>query len=189
MPQRSKIITLPDDIKAELNKRLLAGNFSDYSAMVDWLNVQLHERGLEIAISRSALHRYGQDFEDRLAAISQATAQAKAVAEAAKDDDNNMNEALIRLVQTKAFDALIDAESAESLPKMGVMIAKLSKASVDQKKWMRDVRSKAAAAVKNIEEKTATVGKKSLDPETLRIIREEIYGIVPASSSANRISE
>jgi hypothetical protein len=107
------------------------------------------------------------------------------VAEAAGDDENAMNEALIRLVQTKAFESLTAATTFESLPKMGVMIAKLSKASVDQKKWMADTRKKAAAALKNIEEKTATSGKKSLDPETLRIIREEIYGIVPASSPPN----
>ena len=106
-----------------------------------------------------------------------ATEQARAVAEASKDDEGHMNDALIRLVQTKAFEALIDAESAESLPKMGVMIAKLSKASVDQKKWMAEMRKKAAAAVENIEKKAASVGKKSLDPETLRIIREEVYGI------------
>jgi flavorubredoxin len=179
MPQRSKIITLPEETLAELNKKLVAGKFSDYAALAEWLQQQ----GFDI--SRSSLHRYGQDFAERLAAISMATEQARAVAEAASDDGNAMNEALIRLVQTKAFDALIATESAESLPKMGVMIAKLSKASVDQKKWAAETRKKAAAAVKNIEEKTATVGKKSLDPETLRIIREEIYGIVPASSPAN----
>lgn len=179
MAQRSKIITLPDDTLAELNKRLVAGKFSDYSALAQWLQ----EQGFDI--SRSSLHRYGQEFEERLAAITLATEQAKAVAEAAQDEGNNMNEALIRLVQTKAFDALIAAESPESLPKMGVMIAKLSKASVDQKKWAMETRKKATEALKNIEEKTTTGGKKSLDPETLRIIREEIYGIVPASSPSN----
>jgi hypothetical protein len=171
MPQRSKIITLPDEVLGELNQKLLAGKFCDYSAMAEWLQ----EKGY--AISRSALHRYGQGFEERLAAITMATEQAKAVAEAAKDDEGNMNEALIRLVQTKAFDALIDADSSESLSKMGVMIAKLSKASVDQKKWQRDIKEKAVQAVKNIESK-ATTGKKSLDPETMKIIKEEIYGIV-----------
>lgn len=177
MAQRSKIITLPDDIKAELDKRLLAGKFSDYSSMVEWLNGQLQERGLQIEISRSSLHRYGQEFEDRLAKISLATEQAKAVAEAAGDDENAMNEALIRLVQTKAFDVLINSDNAKMLPKMGIMISKLGKASVDQKKWMREVKEKAKTAVTNIETKISSSGKKSLDPETLRIIREEIYGI------------
>jgi hypothetical protein len=179
MPQRSKIITLPEEVLGELNQKLLAGKFCDYSALAKWLQLKGYD------ISRSSLHRYGQDFEERLAAISLATEQARAVAEAAGDDENAMNEALIRLVQTKAFESLTAATTFESLPKMGVMIAKLSKASVDQKKWMADTRKKAAAALKNIEEKTATSGKKSLDPETLRIIREEIYGIVPASSPPN----
>ena len=42
---------------------------------------------------------------------------------------------------------------------------------------MAEIRKKAAAAVENIEKKAAAGGKKSLDPETLRIIREEVYGI------------
>ena len=171
MPQRSKIITLPEQVKSELDQRLLTGKFCDYSALAEWLQDQGYD------ISRSAVHRYGQNFEERLSAITMATEQARAVAEAAKDDEGNMNEALIRLVQTKAFDALIDADSSESLPKMGTMIAKLSKAAVDQKKWMREIKEKAKTAVENIEKKAAAGGKKSLDPETLRIIREEVYGI------------
>jgi hypothetical protein len=55
------------------------------------------------------------------------------------------------------------------------MVAKLSKAAVDQKKWQTEMRKKTAAAVENIEKKTQ---KKSLDPETLEIIRKEIYGLV-----------
>jgi len=144
MPQRSKIITLPEKVKTELDQKLLAGKFCDYSALAEWLQ----DNGFDI--SRSALHRYGQNFEERLAAITVATEQAKAVAEAAKDDEGNMNEALIRLVQTKAFDALIDADSAESLPKMGTMIAKLSKAAVDQKKFMREIRAKAKQAADDV---------------------------------------
>jgi len=171
MPQRSKVITLPEEILAELNQKLLTGKFCDYTALAEWLQAQGYD------ISRSSLHRYGQDFEERLSAITMATEQARAVAEASKDDEGHMNESLIRLVQTKAFEVLIKAESDENLPKMGVMIAKLSKASVDQKKWMAEMKKKTAAALSNIEKKTEAGGKKSLDPETLRIIREEIYGI------------
>jgi len=171
VPQRSKIITLPPQVKTELDQKLLTGKFCDYSALAGWLQDQGYD------ISRSAIHRYGQNFEERLASITMATEQAKAVAEAAKDDEGAMNESLIRLVQTKAFEALIDADSSESLSKMGVMIAKLSKASVDQKKWMREMREKAKTAVENIEKKVAAGGNKSLDPETRRIIREEVYGI------------
>jgi hypothetical protein len=169
MPARSKVTQLPDPLKAELDRRLIRGGFSDYTALAGWLA----EQGFEI--SRSAVHRYGQEFEANLAAIKIATEQARAVAEAAGDDEGAMNEALIRLVQQKAFDALVrlDADGA-ILPRMGVMIAKLSKASVDQNKWKAEARRKAAQAVENIEEKLKSA---KLDPEALRVVREEIYGI------------
>ena len=169
MPQRSKIITLPEDVLGELNQKLLEGKFCDYSALAEWLQSQ----GFDI--SRSSLHRYGQNFEERLAAISVATEQARAVADAARDDEGNMNEALIRLVQTKAFDALIDSKNAESLPKMGVMIAKLSKASVDQKKWMAEMRTKTKAAADDVAKVVRAGG---MSESTAKEIRQRILGIV-----------
>jgi hypothetical protein len=59
------------------------------------------------------------------------------------DDEGNMNEALIRLIQQLSFDILIknqDEDMGAILPKMGVMVAKLSKASVDVKKYAANVR-------------------------------------------------
>jgi hypothetical protein len=172
MPARSKITMLPEEIKAEVNRRLIAGSFADYAALAEWLQ----EQGFEI--SRSAIHRYGQEFEAKCEAIKIATEQAKAIVGVVGDDEGNM--ALIRLIQQLSFDILVksqDGDLGDILPKMGVMVAKLSKASVDQKKWQRDIKEKAVQAVRNIETK-ATTGKKSLDPETMKIIKEEIYGIV-----------
>lgn len=92
-----------------------------------------------------------------------------------------MSDALISLVQEKAFDVLVNLQTedpvafAKIFPKMGIMVAKLSKASVDQKRWMAEVKKKAEKAVENIEEKLKS---QKLDPEALRVVREEIYGIV-----------
>lgn len=166
MPQRSTIIRLPEDVKSELDQKLLTGKFCDYSALAEWLQ----SKGFNI--SRSALHRYGQNFEERLAAVTLATEQARAVAEAARDDEGNMNEALIRLVQTKAFEALTDAESGEGLSKLGVMIAKLSKASVDQKKWMLEARKKALEeAAETVE---ATAKQEGVSQEVIKKIRRDV---------------
>lgn len=173
MPSRSKITQLPDDIKRELDRRLIGGNFSDYRALAEWLR----DQGFEI--SRAAIHRYGQAFEDRLAAIKIASEQARAVSEAVGDNEGAMNDALISLVQEKAFNVLVNLQTedpetfAKIFPKIGVMVAKLSKASVDQKKFAAEIRKKAERAVENIEVKT----KKTMDPELFRIVREEIYGI------------
>ena len=172
MPARSKITQLPDALRAELERRLITGGFANYRDLSDWLRGQGYE------ISRSAINRFGQDFEAKCEAIRVATEQAKAIVATVGDDEGNMNEALIRLIQQLSFDILIknqDADIASLLPKMGVMVAKLSKASVDQKKWMTDVKKKAEKAVENIEEKLKS---QKLDPEALRVVREEIYGIV-----------
>jgi hypothetical protein len=180
MPARSKIALLPEDIRSELERRLITSGFSNYDAIATWLRDQ------DVDISRSAVARFGQDFAAKCDAIRIATEQARAIVTTVGDDEGNMNEALIRLIQQLSFDVLIknqDADVASLLPKMGVMIAKLSKASVDQKKWQRDVKTKAQQAVDNIEQKTAG-RKRQLDPETLRIIKEEIYGIVPRPNNS-----
>ena len=173
MPSRSKITKLPEHVKRELDKRLISGSFSDYRKLSAWLQEQGYE------ISRSAINRYGQAFEERLAAIKIASEQARAVSEAVGDNEGVMSDALISLVQEKAFDVLVNLQTkdpvafAKIFPKMGIMVAKLSKASVDQKKWMADVKRKAEKAVANIEQKT----RKRMDPELFKIVKEEIYGI------------
>ena len=170
MPARSKIVMLPPEIKAELDRRLVGGRFAGYDALTEWLA----EQGVEI--SRSAVHRYGQEFEARCESIKIATEQAKAIVGVVGDDEGNMNEALIRLIQQLSFDILIknqDEDMAAILPKMGVMVAKLSKASVDQKKYATEVRKKIEQAVVNIESKT----KKRMDPELFKLVKEEFYGI------------
>lgn len=54
-------------------------------------------------------------------------------------------------------------------------LSMLEKSTVAREKLKLESRRKADAAVKNIEEVAASKG---IDPETLRKIREEIYGIV-----------
>lgn len=170
MPARSKITLLPDELRAELERRLITSGFSNYDAIAKWLREQ------DVDISRSAIHRFGQDFATKCEAIKIATEQAKAIVGVVGDDEGNMNEALIRLIQQLSFDILVksqDADIASLLPKMGQMVARLSKASVDQKKWQREIKEKAVQAVKNIETKV----QKRMDPELFKIVKEEIYGI------------
>jgi hypothetical protein len=175
MPRRSKIINLPAEVKAELDRRLISGGFSDYEGLAEWLQQQ----GFDI--SRSGIHRYGQGFESRLASIRIATEQARAVSEAVGDNEGVMNDALISLVQEKAFDVLVNLQTddpaafAKIFPKLGVMVAKLSKASVDQKKWMAEVKGKARSTA---DEVVKAVRKGGLSESTAEEIRKKILGIV-----------
>ncbi|MBP8980838.1 MAG: DUF3486 family protein [Syntrophobacterales bacterium] len=178
MPRRSKITQLPPEIKAKLDRMLFDRSFANYDEIAAVINAELADTGYEITISRSGLHRYGQAFEERLAAIKIASEQARAVSEAVGDNEGVMNDALIGLVQEKAFDVLVNLQTedpkafAKIFPKLGIMVAKLSKASVDQKKWMADARKKALEeAAASIE---ATAKQEGVSSETIAKIRRDV---------------
>jgi len=159
---------LPDEIRQALEQKLLRGGFSDYAGLAEWLA----EQGFEI--SKSSVHRFGQNFEDRLRSLKVATDQAKAIAEASEDDAGAMNDALIRLVQTKTFELLVELETSDkNLPKIGMMVAKLARAAVQQKKWQTEAEEKIRQQA--IEDAVDLVeGKGLLDAKTIKELREQL---------------
>lgn len=168
MPPRSKVAALPVEVKAWLDQALAENNFSDYEALAE----ELTARGY--AISKSALHRYGQNFEERLSALKLASEQARAVVAAAPDEEGAVNEALMRLVQEHLFKLLMTDGDQIDLPKVAKAVAELGKASVVQKKWQAEMRAKAEAAASQVE-KIARKG--GLDAATVAEIRREILGV------------
>ncbi|MCY1287805.1 hypothetical protein D9M70_368200 [compost metagenome] len=168
MPPRSKVSTLPPEVKTWLDQALVESNFSGY----ELLSAELAERGYDI--KKSALGEYGKDFKDRLAALAMASEQAKAVVAAAPDDEGAVNEALMRLTQEKLFQLLLASEGKLDISKVGKTVAELVKASVVQKKWSAEVRAKAEAAAASVE-KIARKG--GLNAETVAEIRREILGV------------
>ena len=76
--------------------------------------------------------------------------------EAAPDDEGAVNEALIRMLQEQLFKVLQEFQldpAKVKIKDLSIAIARISRASVNQKKWMAEARDKAAAVaakVKNI---------------------------------------
>jgi len=179
MPARSKITQLPPEIKEAVDRLLIERGFSGYAGMADEINAMLAAAGLEITLSHSGLHRYGQDFEERIAAIKIATEQATAITDAVGDDAGKMGNSLLALVQQKAFNVLVKMKDLEpediDFSKLTVAIAKLNNAAVAQKKWMAETRAKATAAA---DEVVKVAKKGGLSEQTAEQIRKKILGIV-----------
>lgn len=168
MPPRSKVSGLPAEVKDWLDQSLVENNFSGYES----LSAELAARGY--SIGKSALHSYGQNFEERLSALKVASEQARAVVAAAPDEEGAVNEALMRLVQEHLFKLLMSNGNQIDLPKVAKAVAELGRASVVQKKWQAEVRSKAEAAASQVEK----IAKKGgLDAATVAEIRREILGV------------
>ena len=168
-PRRASVELLPDDVKAWIDKALVGSGFSGYEALA----AALEEKGF--AISKSALHRYGSKFEESLASIKIATEQAKAIIEACPDDAGAMNEALMRMTQEQTLRILTELQNdTPNLVKIGHMVADMTRASVNQKKWAEQVRARTQIAAAEVTQKARKGG---LSEEAIKQIEEEILGI------------
>lgn len=169
MPPRSKVDLLPEDIRTELEARLIKDGFSGYRQLSEWLA----DQGFEI--SKSRLHVWGQDFEDRLGALRKVTAQARAIVAESPDDDGAVNDALIRLTQEKVFTLMADLEvemSTGDLAKITRAVANLSRASVSQKKLAKEIREEALEhAAQRVEDAALSNG---LSAEDAKFWREQV---------------
>lgn len=171
MPRPSNVEILPKEVKEWLDQTLVENNFSGYQQLEE----ALRERGYQI--SKSAIHRYGQNFEKRLAAVRLSTEQAKAIVDASPDDEGAVNDALMRLVQDKLFNVLIDLEIDPAKVNFGSLaraVAELGRASVTQKKWASEVKKKAEEAAATV---VQAARKGGLSDETVEQIKRQILGI------------
>lgn len=173
MPRRSSVELMPKATREWLDKVLIQGSFSGYEALAQELRV----RGYEI--SKSALHRYGSKFEERLARMRQGAQQAAALAEALPDDAGQLGDAVTRLIQQQVFDALMEAGDLDlsevKITEIGTMMAKLNTAGVQQKKWAADVRAKTKATAETVEKIARDAG---MTPKLADDLKRHVLGIV-----------
>lgn len=132
------------------------------------------EQGHEIG--KSSLHRYGKDIQEKIEAIKMATEQAKAIAEASEDSENDLADAISRLAQTKVFDLLVKLEDPGevSLPQLVKAVSDLNKSSITIKKWKEDMKTKTKAVADEVT-KQAKLG--GLSDGAVEQIKSRILGI------------
>jgi Protein of unknown function (DUF3486) len=177
--RRLKVLLLPKEVRAELDRRLVDGAFSHYRELAEWLKQQ------GFAISPSSLHRYGSNFEARLAAVQLAIEQAKVLAEAAPDQEDSLTDGLTRLVQQRIWNVLVETNLLEdgnpaNVAKIANAIAALSRASIVQKRWADQVQRQLDEQRRAAGEKVARLG---LSPEAEQQIRAILLGIDPLSAA------
>ncbi|HWO99176.1 MAG TPA: phage protein Gp27 family protein [Methylococcus sp.] len=187
MPPRSSVYQLPKEILEELNTKLVGSGFGGYRELAEWLKSQGYR------ISKSALHSYGQDFEQEFKASMADARKAQELARAAVAQRDDSGAALLEATSDVAQEALlklmIAIRKAESEPRDAAKLlslavrslADLGRMTIDQRKWAeqikRQIQEEADAKLVRLEAEAKT-GKGKLDAETLRIVRQEVYGLV-----------
>ncbi|STY93093.1 DUF3486 family protein [Moraxella bovis] len=178
MAQRSSVEKLPTDVRHELERKLAENGFGNYTELADWLKSQGYE------ISRSAVHRYGSKVQKRFASIKASTEAARLIAEGASDEGDTRSEALVAMVQTELFEAMIEigdiadlsaVERFNMIAKVSKNVASLTSASTRLKKFQSELKDKMDKAFEKLE---AQSKQGTLDEHTLKRIRTEVYGLI-----------
>lgn len=175
MARRSKIDGLPPGLKAELERILADRAHGGYEALAAWLKEQGYE------ISKSSLHRYDRRVQAVMTRIKASTEAARLISQASPDEADEHSAAVLRMVQSALFDAMSrvteaadltdPADQVKVLASAARAIAEASRASIGQKKWAEEVRTKLDA----IEQAAAKAGKR-YDMATFKMIRDGLYG-------------
>lgn len=158
MGRKSSIDRMSPDVKAYIQAMLATG-----SQTLDELIADLQERFPTEASkgelpSRSALHRYGAKLDRRLNAIRASTEAARLIRQHAGDDEDARSEALVAMVQTELFDAILLLQEADDpeadpgervtlLSKAAKNIATLTRSSVNLKQFQAKVAAEAREAL------------------------------------------
>jgi hypothetical protein len=177
-----KIERLPKDLKSELDRRLAEGTFRSFRILSTWLTRNGYR------ISYKALNDYGRKFDRRLDAIRLATEQARIVCAQFKDDDVNIQTALLRLVQTRLFEVLRTINETEkkgaagadhervatvNLTVLARTVSNLARAETENRKWVDHAREVVAAATKKLDDSKG----KGLSPDVANQIRSVLMEI------------
>lgn len=186
MPRVSKIAKLPPHLREWLHKAFIERAFGDIVEITGELNKLLGQAGLE-PVGKSAVGEESLRVRRAQEAIAATTRQMQLIADSARDDADKRGEALNALVADQMFDALLTAREAEAEPdpskrialmnKAALASARLSTASVRQRRWRQEVEERAKAAADAV---TRIAKKGGMSADQVREIRAQILGVASA---------
>lgn len=147
MPRRSSVSALPQEVRRWLERSLEESGFGNYALLA----ALLKDKGFEI--SKTSLHRWGQDIKCQRDAIRSETEAARQLMDGSPDDSNSRSEAMLALLQTgmvrglrvMAMADLEDdpTEQVMTLAKIGKDAATMARANIDLKKYKSEIEDSA----------------------------------------------
>lgn len=174
MPKKSSIRKLPEPVQAELNQMIVAGKFT-----LDELTAWLADKGA--AVSRSAVGRYSQNFEEvakELRLVREMSLAMKSELEDIPDGDGgrmiieSLQALLLRARMQLADSDALDVEEVSLLARAMKDLQAALKSNVDTEMKIRDRVAKQAA-----NEAKAVCREKGLTEDVIATFRERLLGL------------
>lgn len=173
MGRKSSIRKLPEELRAELDRLLRDGKHT-------LVEITAHLRSLGAGVSKSAVHRYSQDFEALASDIRIAREMAQAIGQELEGVDGDAGRLAIESLQALLFRARrqlsdagdIDIESFGLLARATKDLQAALKSNVDTELKIRERAARDAAAAA---ERVAS--EEGLSASTIDSIKASILGI------------
>lgn len=181
MPRKSTVKRLPPDIRDAVHRLLDSGRTLD--------EIRAHLEGLGADVSRSALGRYAQKYEEVAARLREAREVTTAFAKQLEDLPSDMGRVLTELLQSIIFklllkqhegeDPTVSAEEVMFFARSFKDVSSAMKSSADMEMKIRDrVAAEAKqAAVRAVDH---VARERGLTRDTVEAIKSQILGIRPA---------
>lgn len=110
MPPPRKIDLIPQEIRLWLQEVLKERGFGDYLAVTEELNFKLEDAGLEMRVGKSAVHSFGQEYEQMAKAQEEASAWAVSWMEGnGLEEEAKRHNVLFQMITTLAFKVMKSA--------------------------------------------------------------------------------
>lgn len=178
MARKSSITRMDPRIRAAVDAAIRDGRatIADIVGLVNDLGGQ---------VSKSSVGRYKQSVEAQMEHYRQAQALAKTWAEQLPEngDVSQLTRQILSVLAFRAANDMSDGETIEGqevsfLARAMKDIAAATKTDIEARTKIREAMAKEAVAKVEAVETEVRAGKRVLDADTLKRIREEIYGIV-----------
>jgi hypothetical protein len=118
--------------------------------------------------------RYGKEFLNQVRELRILEDKSKALVSEAGGDNLILEEAASKLFSKKIVELLLnEGVNVTAVPRILSDFAKLQSSSIMREKMKAEYKSRADKTVEKIEQKV----KKQVTPETLKYIKEAIYGL------------
>jgi len=184
MGQKSSIDRLPEDIRERFYELLRDPRVTQLEA-TRRINEILAEDGSPERLSKSAVNRYAQRMEEVGAKLRETREVAKMwIGKLGSEPQGEVGKLLNEMVRTLAFKAAMRAhEEPDDVPidpkmlkSLAISVYRLERAATENAKLEEKARKRALEeAASKIEEVGA---RNQLAPETIRQIREDVYGLI-----------
>ena len=197
MPARSKVAMLPDEVRTQLERRILERSFSGYQELADWLQAQGYR------IAHDSVQRHGVRLARKIEAMEQLTYEAQALAAATNHASGSAAEVAIELIHQRILALLVQepersdesngtgapASASDSacapgltlpdLARMTRILADLNRITMARQRQADANSSQRSEPTRSLRAQRAETASKGLSEEAYQAIRNALLGIDP----------